>query len=82
HGFHENEPTILSAAAQLPLGLADKLFLRLANREALPAETHMLGSTRRGATGTYQLRPFGAPVDEAYFAGDLAHDLEGQGRQA
>ncbi|MCW1753758.1 flavin monoamine oxidase family protein [Rhizobium acaciae] len=75
-------PDKIEAAAQLPLGLADKLFLRLANREALPADTHMLGSTRRGATGTYQLRPFGAPVVEAYFAGDLAHDLEGQGREA
>ncbi|TBY57231.1 FAD-dependent oxidoreductase [Rhizobium leguminosarum bv. viciae] len=75
-------PDKIEAAARLPLGLADKLFLRLVNREALPADTHMLGSTRRGATGTYQLRPFGAPVVEAYFAGDLAHDLEGQGREA
>ncbi|OAV49086.1 monoamine oxidase [Rhizobium sp. WYCCWR10014] len=75
-------PDKIEAAARLPLGLADKLFLRLANQEALPADTHMLGSTRRGATGTYQLRPFGAPVVEAYFAGDLAHDLERQGREA
>lgn len=75
-------PEKIEAAARLPLGLADKLFLRLANQQALPADTHMLGSTGRGATGTYQLRPFGAPVVEAYFAGDLAHDLEGQGREA
>lgn len=75
-------PDKIEAAARLPLGLADKLFLRLANPEALPADTHMLGSTSRGATGTYQLRSFGAPVVEAYFAGDLAHDLEGQGSEA
>ncbi|MGR9160833.1 flavin monoamine oxidase family protein [Rhizobium leguminosarum] len=75
-------PEKIEAAARLPLGLADKLFLRLANQQALPADTHMLGSTGRGATGTYQLRPFDAPVVEAYFAGDLAHDLERQGKEA
>ncbi|RUM00717.1 flavin monoamine oxidase family protein [Rhizobium chutanense] len=75
-------PDKIEAAARLPLGLADKLFLRLANPEALPADTHMLGSRSRGATGTYQLRPLGAPVVEAYFAGDLAHDLERQGSAA
>ncbi|RUM27281.1 FAD-dependent oxidoreductase [Rhizobium vallis] len=75
-------PEKTEAAARLPLGLADKLFLRLAHPEALPADTHMLGSTSRGATGTYQLRPLGAPVVEAYFAGDLAHDLEREGKEA
>ncbi|MGO8484893.1 hypothetical protein AB9F39_37585, partial [Rhizobium leguminosarum] len=45
-------PDKIEAAAQLPLGLADNLFLRLASREALPADTHMLGSTRRGETAT------------------------------
>ncbi|ANK94835.1 MULTISPECIES: flavin monoamine oxidase family protein [Rhizobium] len=75
-------PDKIEAAARLPLGLADKLFLSVADPEALPADTHMLGSTSRGATGTYQLRPFGAPVVEAYFAGDLAHDLERMGAEA
>ncbi|NYJ13852.1 monoamine oxidase [Rhizobium leguminosarum] len=75
-------PEKIEAAARLPLGLADKLFLRLAHQEALPADTHMLGCISRGATGTYQLRPLGAAVVEAYFAGDLAHDLEREGRDA
>ncbi|NEJ74551.1 NAD(P)-binding protein [Rhizobium phaseoli] len=75
-------PEKIEAASRLPLGLADKLFLRLANQQALPADTHMLGSISRAATGTYQLRPFGAPVVEAYFAGDLAHDLERAGKEA
>ncbi|KPH06393.1 FAD-dependent oxidoreductase (plasmid) [Rhizobium acidisoli] len=75
-------PEKIEAASRLPLGLADKLFLRLANGEALPADTHMLGSTSRGATGTYQLRPLGAAVVEAYFAGNLAHDLEREGRDS
>lgn len=75
-------PGKIEAAARLPLGLADKLFLRLARPEVLPADTHMLGSLRQGATGTYQLRPLGVPVVEAYFAGDLAHELERQGKGA
>ncbi|PDS81399.1 NAD(P)/FAD-dependent oxidoreductase [Rhizobium sp. L43] len=75
-------PDKIEAATRLPLGLANKLFLRLANPEALPADTHMLGSLSRCATGTYQLQPFGVPVVEAYFAGDLAHDLERQGSAA
>ncbi|MBX4868377.1 flavin monoamine oxidase family protein [Rhizobium bangladeshense] len=75
-------PDKTEAAARLPLGLADKLFLSLADPEVLPADTHMLGSASRGATGTYQLRPFGASVVEAYFAGDLAHDLERAGAEA
>lgn len=75
-------PEKTQAAARLPLGLADKLFLGLAHPQALPPDTHMLGSISRGATGTYQLRPLGAPVVEAYFAGDLAHDLEREGSEA
>ncbi|MBP2448430.1 flavin monoamine oxidase family protein [Rhizobium leguminosarum] len=75
-------PEKIEAAVRLPLGLANKLFLRLANQQALPADTHMLGSISRGATGTYQLRPLGAAVVEAYFAGDLAHDLEREGKEA
>ncbi|MBB4236195.1 flavin monoamine oxidase family protein [Rhizobium esperanzae] len=75
-------PDKIEAAARLPLGLADKLFLGLVHPQALPADTHMLGSFSRGATGTYQLRPLGAPVVEAYFAGDLAHDLEREGGEA
>ncbi|MBB2792902.1 UNVERIFIED_ORG: monoamine oxidase [Rhizobium pisi] len=75
-------PDKTRAAARLPLGLADKLFLGLARPEALPADTHMLGAISRGATGTYQLRPLGAAVVEAYFAGDLAHDLEREGSEA
>ncbi|MBB4482598.1 flavin monoamine oxidase family protein [Rhizobium etli] len=75
-------PDKTEAAARLPLGLADKLFLGLAHPQALPTDTHMLGSISRGSTGTYQLRPLGAAAVEAYFAGDLAHDLEREGRQA
>jgi monoamine oxidase len=72
-------PDKIEAAAQLPLGLANKLFLQVRTPEAFPADAHLLGSHHSGRTGSYQLKPFGAPVIEAYFAGDLAHDLEREG---
>lgn len=72
-------PEKIDAASQLPLGLANKLFLHMRTPEAFPADAHILGSYHSGRTGSYQLKPFGAPVIEAYFAGDLAHDLEREG---
>ncbi|MEZ2223998.1 flavin monoamine oxidase family protein [Rhizobium sp. RCC_161_2] len=72
-------PDKIEAASQLPLGLANKLFLRMRTPEAFPADAHLLGSYHSGRTGSYQLKPFGAPIIEAYFAGDLAHDLEREG---
>ncbi|NTI78996.1 FAD-dependent oxidoreductase [Agrobacterium rhizogenes] len=72
-------PGKIEAASQLPLGLANKLFLQVRTPEAFPADAHILGSYHSGRTGSYQLKPFGAPVIETYFAGDLAHDLEREG---
>jgi monoamine oxidase len=72
----------LAAAAALPLGLADKLFLRLDAPEDLPAETRLIGAPDRCATGNYHLRPFGRPLIEGYFGGALARDLEAGGDQA
>jgi monoamine oxidase len=72
-------PEKIEAASQLPLGLANKLFLHMRTPEAFPADAHLLGSYHSGRTGSYQLKPFGTPVIEAYFAGDLAHDLEREG---
>jgi monoamine oxidase len=75
-------PEKLEAAARLPLGLANKLFLHAANPESLPLDTHLIGSLHDSATGTYQIRPFGTPVIEAYFGGQLAYDLEKAGEAA
>jgi len=36
----------------------------------------------RAGTGTYHLRPFGRPQIEAYYGGQLAHDLEAGGARA
>ncbi|MFV0623058.1 flavin monoamine oxidase family protein [Sphingomonas sp. ac-8] len=70
------------AAARLPLGLANKLFLRLADPEAVPPESHLLGNPHSAGTGSYYLRPFGRPVVEGFFGGSGAADLESAGADA
>ena len=65
-------------AAQLPLGVADKVFLRLAHAEDLPSDTRLAGSLTTRETGSYTLRPFGRPVIEGYFGGEFARSLEGE----
>jgi monoamine oxidase len=69
-------PDKVDAAAGLPLGLADKLFLALEHPEEFEAETRLVGRIDRAGTATYHLRPFGRPQIEAYFGGTLAHEIE------
>jgi monoamine oxidase len=66
----------LHAASNLPLGLADKVFLSLAQPDAVPPESHLLGSFDTAATGSYYLRPFGRPVIECFLGGAHARALE------
>ncbi|CAN5420831.1 NAD(P)/FAD-dependent oxidoreductase [soil metagenome] len=66
----------LHAAAQLPLGLADKLFFELTGDHGLEAETHLLGNPRDPNTGSYYIRPLGRPMIEAFFGGPGATLLE------
>src|SRR5438067_2081529 len=47
----------LHAAAQLPLGRVEKLFLTLADPESAPANAHLIGNPRSSDTGSYMLRP-------------------------
>ncbi len=72
----------LHAAAHLPLGLADKLYMRLANPEAVPPDTRPMGSVTRRDTGAYTLRSRGRDLVEGYFGGDYARDLEKGGLPA
>jgi monoamine oxidase len=74
--FHPNLPDKIDAAAGLPLGLANKAFLRLAEPVTLPAEGHFFGHIDRTKTGSYHLRPFGRPYIESYFGGTPARELE------
>jgi monoamine oxidase len=66
----------LHTASHLPLGLADKVFLSLADPEAVPVESHLLGRLDRAETGSYHIRPFGRPIIECYLGGTFAHALE------
>jgi monoamine oxidase len=70
---------ILEAAEQLPLGIADKLFLALDEAEEFPQGAHLLGNPHSSQTGSYFLRPLGMPVVEGFFGGDGARALEDLG---
>ena len=67
------------AAVGLPLGLADKLFLSLAQPEEFDKDSRLFGRVDRSETGVYHVRPFGRPQIEGYFGGRLAADLEAGG---
>jgi len=80
--FHPALPDKTDAASVLPLGIADKVYLRLDGAEEFPKDSHLYGTPDRTRTGTYHLRPFGRPLIEAFFAGRLARDLEAEGEAA
>lgn len=69
----------LHAAACLPLGRVDKLFLSMTLPDAVPPETHLLGNPYSATTGSYYLRPFGLPVIECFFGGIAARAMEEAG---
>jgi monoamine oxidase len=75
-------PEKLEAAAGLPLGLANKVFLSLAEPEAFPKDQHLFGKIDRTETGSYHLRPFGRPYIEVFLGGRHACLLEEQGQGA
>jgi monoamine oxidase len=75
-------PEKAAAAAGLPLGLADKLFLSLSGAEEFEQDSRLFGRTDRTRTGNYHVRPFGRPLIEAYFGGSLAAELEAGGPPA
>ena len=75
-------PDKMTAAQNLPLGLADKLFLSLEHAEEFEKDSRLFGATDRTATATYHLRPFGRPQIEVYFGGQCAADLEANGEKA
>jgi monoamine oxidase len=75
-------PEKAEAAAGLPLGLADKLFLSLSDAEQFDKDSRCFGRTDRTETAAYHLRPFGRPMIESYFGGPLAAELEKGGEAA
>jgi monoamine oxidase len=75
-------PEKTKAAAGLPLGLADKLFLSLDGAGEFEKDVRVFGRTDRTATAAYQFRPLARPQIEVYFGGGLAHELERSGEAA
>lgn len=69
-------PEKIEAARGLPLGLADKLFIALADAQEFDVDTRVFGHIDRAATANYHFRPFGRPMIEAYFGGRFAAELE------
>jgi len=67
---------LFEAAEQLPLGVADKLFLSLEEPQEFPNGAHLLGNPRSAETGSYFIRPMGIPVIEGFFGGPGARALE------
>ena len=80
--FTPDLPAKAEAAAGLPLGLADKLFLSLSDAGEFEKDSRLFGRTDRSGTATYHLRPFGRPQIEVYFAATLAAELEAAGEAA
>ncbi len=71
-------PDHAAAADALPLGHVDKCFLALGEPSALPVEMMVAGRTTTADTGSYTLQPFGRPMIEGFFGGDLAKALEAE----
>ena len=71
-----------SAAAGLPLGRNEKVFLEIADDKLFDPETHALGDPRDPRTGSYYIRPFGRPVIECFLGGDGARVVEEAGQVA
>jgi len=63
------------AAAALPLGLADKIFLGIRGDD-YPRNAHVIGNPHNACTASYQIGHLGRPVVEAFFGGDCAESME------
>jgi len=75
-------PDLIEAAAGAPLGLASKLHMAVDGADDFPPDSQLWGRSDTAQTGGYHLRPFGRPMIEGYFGGDLARGLEAEGPDA
>jgi monoamine oxidase len=68
------------AAAGLPLGVDDKLFISLAGQlPGIEPDIYLVGSTTSRETMSYQVRPFDRPAIYCFFGGRWAAALEREG---
>jgi monoamine oxidase len=70
------------AAAVLPLGRNEKLFLEIAGPAAFEPESRVFGSLRDRSTAFYHIRPFGWPVIQVYLGDESARMVEEEGQAA
>lgn len=75
-------PEMIEAAANLPLGLASKLHMSVTGAGDFPKDSQLWGRSDTPDTGGYHLRPFGRPMIEGWFGGDIARQLEAEGEPA
>src|SRR5437868_448079 len=76
-------PDKLAAAAGLPLGVDDKLFISLTGSlPGLEPDMFLVGSTNSRETLTYQVRPLDRPAIYTFFGGRFAAALEREGQGA
>jgi len=77
--FSPGLPAKQTAAAGLPLGIANKATFLLEGYDELPNEGHLFGALRTAAAPSFHLRPFGRPIIEAFIGGRTADALEIEG---
>jgi monoamine oxidase len=75
-------PAKQDAAAALPLGIADKVFLSVEGPLPWPAHAHLTGDPHSACTASHRLSPFGWPIVESFFGGPCAEALEEDGAAA
>lgn len=75
-------PSLVEAAAGVPLGLASKLHMTVEGADDFPKDSQLWGRSDTAETGGYHLRPFGRPMIEGWFGGDIARALETDGEAA
>jgi monoamine oxidase len=76
-------PKKLEAAAGLPLGVDDKLFISLPGQlPGIEGGAYLIGSTTSRETMSYQVRPFDRPAIYCFFGGRFAAALEREGEGA
>jgi monoamine oxidase len=70
------------AAACLPLGRDEKLFIEIVGESSFAPETRVIGNPRDRRTGVYHIRPFGWPVIECFVGDEAARMVEETGPAA
>ncbi len=70
------------AAAALPLGRNEKVFLEIRRDSAFAPDSHAYGDLHDPSSASYSIRPNGWPVIEAFLGGDGARILQEEGPAA